>query len=281
MKFKFVSLVAIIGVLFACNSFSEKGSSEKSSSSGLYVIETSFGDMTVKLYDETPIHKANFEKLVGEKFYDGTLFHRIIEGFMVQGGDPQSRGSVAGAALGSGGPGYTIPAEINDTLIHKKGALAAARQGDQVNPNRESSGSQFYIVQGKPMNRENLLQMEANINNGKRQAIGAQLFNSPKNKELKDQVRYHQSLHNTDSVNFYIQQIESQINDTFPSVEFKYSDKAIETYSTIGGTAMLDGSYTVFGEIVEGINILDSIAKVQKDAGDRPLEDIEMTIKKL
>jgi len=281
MKFKFVSLVAIISVLIACNSFSEKGSTEKSSSSGLYLIETSFGDMTIKLYDETPIHKANFEKLVGEKFYDGTLFHRIIEGFMVQGGDPQSRGSVAGASLGSGGPGYTIPAEINDTLIHKKGALAAARQGDQVNPKRESSGSQFYIVQGKPMSRENLLQMEGNINNAKRQAIGAHLFNSPKNKELKDQVQYHQSLRNTDSVNYYIQQIESQINDTFPSVAFKYSDKAIETYSTIGGTAMLDGSYTVFGEIVEGLSVLDSIAKVQKDAGDRPLEDIEMTIKKL
>ncbi|RMG81729.1 MAG: PKD domain-containing protein [Bacteroidetes bacterium] len=122
----------------------------------LVEIETDYGNMTVLLYNDTPKHRDNFIKLVEEGFYDGLLFHRVIEGFMIQGGDPNSRNAKPGQPLGAGGPGYTIPAEFSDTLIHVKGALAAARQGDQVNPEKRSSGSQFYIVQGRPLSEEEL-----------------------------------------------------------------------------------------------------------------------------
>lgn len=284
MKLKFSLFIIIATTLYSCHLFSGKSgmdADENKESKGLYLIETSYGNMTVKLYDETPLHKANFEKLVDSGFYNGTLFHRIIKGFMIQGGDPNSKGAQPGAQLGTGGPGYTIPAEINDTLLHKKGALAAARQGDQVNPTKASSGSQFYIVQGQKLTDQNIQQIEFNINNSKRQALGYALFNDPKNKEIKDQITYFQTLRNQDSVSFYVQKIEEQINDTFPNVEFKYSPKAIETYKTVGGTAMLDANYTVFGQVIEGLDIIDSLANVATGQADRPLNDVIMNIKKI
>ncbi|MFT6716672.1 MAG: cyclophilin family peptidyl-prolyl cis-trans isomerase [Saprospiraceae bacterium] len=247
----------------------------------MYLIETEFGNMTIKLYDETPLHKANFDSLVTAKYYDAMLFHRIIKGFMAQGGDPDSKTATHGQSLGTGGPGYTIPAEFVDSLIHKKGVLAAARQGDNVNPTKSSSGSQFYIVHGNTVPAAQLTQMENMVNNSKRQQLGYALFNAPENKDIKDQVVYHQSLRNTDSVTFYANKIEALLNDTFPKVKFSYSEKAKTMYSTIGGTPQLDGSYTVFGEITEGLNVLDSIAKVTVDKQNRPLEDMKMTIKKI
>jgi len=126
----------------------------------LVIISTKYGDMTLELYNETPNHRDNFIKLVKEKYYDGTLFHRVINNFMIQGGDPDSKGASAGQNLGSGGPGYTIPAEINHKFIHKKGALSAARKGDNVNPEKASSGSQFYIVEGRVMDANTVLQIE-------------------------------------------------------------------------------------------------------------------------
>lgn len=157
-------------------------------------INTPYGDITVKLYDETPLHRDNFLKLVGEGFYDGTLFHRVIKGFMIQGGDPDSKGAPAGMPLGRGDVGYTIPAEFNKNLVHKRGALAAARMGDFVNPKKRSSGCQFYISYGR--------------------------------------------------------------------------DES--------GTPFLDGQYTVFGEVVEGIEVVGKIENVSTDPYDRPVEDIAM-----
>ncbi|NEN25276.1 peptidylprolyl isomerase [Cryomorpha ignava] len=197
----------------------------------MVVISTKYGDMTVRLYPETPLHKANFLKLINESFYDSTLFHRVIKGFMIQGGDPGSRGATAGAALGTGGPGYTIPAEFNSSFIHKKGALSAARQGDAVNPNKESSGSQFYVVQGKPVPTTDLERMVAQKN---RNAAG---------------------------------------------VSSVYSPEQIETYNTLGGTPHLDGDYTVFGEVVEGLEVIDAIANQPVDGRSRPIEDIVMSMK--
>lgn len=196
----------------------------------MVVITTTYGDMTVKLYDDTPIHKANFLKLVNESFYDSLLFHRVISGFMVQGGDPDSRNAKPRAQLGRGGPGYTIPAEILPNHIHKKGALSAARQGDMVNPQKESSGSQFYIVQGKPVNADNL-------------------------KSIEDRRK------------------KKEANFT------GYYPEQIEAYETIGGTPHLDGGYTVFGEVIEGLDIVDSIAAQPINGANRPLTDVFMTMK--
>jgi cyclophilin family peptidyl-prolyl cis-trans isomerase len=189
-------------------------------------VSTSQGEMTIRLYDETPQHRDNFIKLVESGFYNDLLFHRCIKGFMAQGGDPQSKGAAPGQQLGMGGPGYTVPAEFNAELIHKKGALAAARQGDFVNPTKASSGSQFYIAQGVAMN-------DAQIN-----------------------------------------QVEKYIQQKNPS--FKYTEAQRELYKTIGGTAQLDMDYTVFGEVVSGLEILDKILAQPTGPGDRPVEDITM-----
>lgn len=187
------------------------------------VIHTPYGDMTVKLYNQTPLHRDNFVKLVKARMYDSTLFHRVIKGFMIQGGDPQSKHAETGEMLGMGDLGYTVPAEIVPGLIHKKGALCAARMGDNVNPRKESSSCQFYIVQGRIYSPE-----EINI--------------------LK--TRYG------------VQMTAEQ-------------EKA---YTTVGGTPHLDNQYTVFGEVVDGLDVIDKIAGQQTDRNDRPLQDIPMTI---
>jgi cyclophilin family peptidyl-prolyl cis-trans isomerase len=183
------------------------------------LISTDFGDMKVKLYNSTPLHRDNFIKLANEGFFDGLLFHRVIAGFMIQGGDPDSRDAPPGKDLGMGGPGYLIPAEIN--ALHFKGALAAART---QNPEKQSSGSQFYVVQGKPVSAQEL------------DAV-AQRSGHP------------------------------------------YSDVQKQLYAEIGGTPMLDYEYTVFGEVVEGLEVIDAIAAVPKQAADRPVSDVRMTVK--
>jgi len=185
-----------------------------------FVIHTDYGDMKGVLYNETPQHRDNFVKLAKSGFFNGLLFHRVIQGFMIQGGDPDSKNAKPGQQLGAGGPAYTIPAEINPDFIHKKGALSAARQGDQVNPKKASSGSQFYVVQGQKQDP---------------QRLGTQ----------------------------------------YPG---RYSTAQLETYKSFGGTPFLDGEYTVFGEVTEGLDVIDKIAAVQKDKSDRPLKDVKMTI---
>ncbi len=188
------------------------------------MIETPYGNMKVELYENTPNHKANFLKLVDEKFYDQLLFHRVIGGFMIQGGDPESRNAHPGKRLGSGGPGYTIPHEIGSP--HFKGTLAAARQGNATNPQKSSSGSQFYIVQGQPL-------------------LGSELTSFEQKKG------------------------------------FKYNEVQRNKYIELGGTPMLDGEYTVFGEVVEGMDVIDKIAAVQTGQSDRPVEDVWMVIKRV
>lgn len=260
---------------------SEKNLSESSSEAPTFLVTTNLGEIKIKLYPQTPSHLQNFEKLVAGGFFNDLLFHRVIENFMIQGGDPDSKNAKENAVLGQGGPGYTIPAEFNDELIHKKGAIAAARQSDQVNPKRASSGSQFYIVQGKTYTDQELTDVENYINQGRRQFLGYSLFNAPQNIAIKNKAQQFQAANNTDSLNFYLQKIENQIIDSFPKIEFKYSEKARNTYKTIGGTPQLDGTYTVFGEVTEGLEIVDAIANVKVGANDKPIEDVVMSIKKL
>ena len=186
-------------------------------------IDTNHGSMVIKLYNETPLHRDNMLKLIEQDYFDGQLFHRVIADFMIQGGDPHSKGAEKGQRLGNGGPGYTIAAEFHDDLFHKKGALAAARKGDMNNPEKRSSGSQFYIIQGRVFTPEEL--------------------------------------------NLMVQRGMGP-----------FSPEAVEVYTTLGGTPHLDGAYTVFGEILEGFDVLDRIASAETDAYDRPLDDVVFTI---
>jgi peptidyl-prolyl cis-trans isomerase B (cyclophilin B) len=215
MKQFFLTILTLIS--FSCMTSSQ-------SKTPMVVIHTTFGDMKVKLYDETPQHRDNFLKLVQEGFYDELLFHRVIRDFMIQGGDPDSRSAAEGQILGAGGLDYTVPAEFVETLYHKKGALAAARTGDNVNPEKRSCACQFYIVQGKKWLPEEISMMKS-------------------------------SQHG-----------------------FKFTPEAEKVYQNIGGTPFLDGQYTVFGEIVEGLDIIDKIAAQPTDDEDRPLKNIIMSI---
>lgn len=204
-------LIAIT-LFFTLNSFVMCQNPAQTEKEYVVVIHTDMGDITVKLYNETPLHRDNFIKLVNEGYYDGSIFHRIIKDFMIQGG---------GGKTGNEDPGYKIPAEIIEGFYHKKGALAAARMPDHVNPRKESSGSQFYIVQGRKFSQSDLKNFE------KRSGI-------------------------------------------------TYTDEQIKTYSTIGGTPHLDGDYTVFGEVISGLEVVDKIAAVQTGPGDRPVKEVTM-----
>lgn len=215
-------------VVLTANQGKKKRNSEQMISinppQGTFVeIQTSHGNMLVKLYDETPLHQENFLKLVRENFYDDLIFHRVIQGFMIQGGDPGSRDAAPGTRLGSGGPGYQIDAEFSPQLVHKKGALSAARTGDPVNPERKSSGSQFFIVQGQAM--------------------------EPQQLEMLARRR-----------------------------GMEYTEEQTKIYQEQGGTPFLDMDYTVFGEVVEGLEIIDKISAAATDGADRPTEDIKMKI---
>lgn len=235
-------------------------------------ISTSLGDIVVRLYDETPLHRDNFLKLAKEGYYDGTLFHRVIKNFMIQGGDPTSRNAAPTAHLGAGGPDYTIPAEFNTALIHKKGALAAARQGDEVNPEKRSSGSQFYIVTGEVYSAGKLTQMEKQMERQQMQQIFDELVVQHRSEIL--QLRK-----NRDNAGLMKLQEDLQQQTMAKAKELgapKYTAEQRETYTSIGGTPFLDQNYTVFGEVVEGLEIVDQIQAVATQPGDRPVEDIKM-----
>lgn len=225
---KLCSALAMFLALTSCNPKLANGLRKKDLKKDV-LIETSLGTIRVRLSDSTPLHRDNFLKLVKQHYYDSILFHRVIRQFMIQAGDPQSKLAKTGEPLGNGGPGYTVPAEIKRTLFHKKGVLAAARTGDNVNPQRASSGSQFYIVQGK--------------------------------------IHTDQSL---DSI------------ETFRLNGRKIPAEQRQVYKTLGGTPHLDQSYTIFGEVVSGLAVLDSIAAQPTSKGrDRPLTDIRIIRMKL
>ncbi len=236
-------------------------------------IQTILGEIKVKLYNETPLHRDNFIKLVKEGFYNNSLFHRVIKNFMVQGGDPDSIGAPAGKSLGTGGPGYTIPAEIHyPQFFHKRGALAAARQGDEVNPNRESSGSQFYIVWGDTYNEGKLNQLQKSLSQQKEQAIFNRLA-AERRKEIMDLRR------SKDQEGLYLLQEELIALTKAEMMEdgpVTLTAEQREAYINLGGTPHLDGQYTVFGEVIEGLDIVEKIQSIATASGDRPKEDITM-----
>ena len=240
-------------------------------------IHTTMGNIVVELYNETPQTRDNFIKLVNQKFYDSTLFHRVIQTFMIQGGDPNSKTAPAGTMLGNGDAGYTVPAEIVPGLFHKKGALATARQGDQVNPTKASSGCQFYIVQGKVFRNGELDTMEQRANFGIKQQIFTKIISKPENGELKRKFIKYQNESAIDSLQALTKTIEPEIDAMYEKTDkFKFTPEERKAYTTIGGTPQLDNNYTVFGEVVEGIDIVDKIAGVKTDQADRPLVDVRV-----
>lgn len=241
-------------------------------------ISTSYGDIVVKLYDETPAHRDNFLKLAREGMYDGTLFHRVIKGFMIQGGDPDSKNAAPGQQLGSGDVGYTLPAEfVYPTYYHKRGVLSAARQADQVNPERRSSGCQFYIVWGEVYTPEQLQQFEARQN----QSRGQQIFDELAQQHI-DSIRAMYDRNDQQGLmalqNKLVAETEKRLK-TEPG--FHFTEEQVKAYTTVGGTPHLDSQYTVFGEVVSGLDVVEKIQQAATDSRDRPLEDIKMTVKVL
>ena len=234
-------------------------------------IQTTLGDIVVRLYDETPIHRDNFVKLAKEGYYDGTLFHRVIKDFMIQGGDPDSKGAPAGKMLGVGGPDYTLQAEIVDGLFHKRGALAAARQGDEVNPERRSSGSQFYIVWGQVYNQGQLRQFSKQLKMQKVQNA-FNLLAAQHRDEIMQMRRERNRAGLQELQDKLAAQAEAMVTGDGLTAE------QIEVYSTIGGTPHLDGQYTVFGEVEQGLDIVEMIQNAATGRADRPFDDIEMKV---
>lgn len=272
MKQNFWILLIILACsTVACKSGQKKdGNMEKET---VLKIETSMGDIKVKLYNETPKHRDNFIKLAKDGTYNGTLFHRVIKDFMVQAGDPESKNAPKGKMLGSGDVGYTVPAEfVYPKYFHKKGALSAARQGDEVNPKKESSGCQFYIVTGKVFNDSTLLNMEQQKNQNK----VTEAFNALAQKHMKEIYKMRKA---NDQDGLYALQdtlfIQAEA-EAAKQPDFHFTPEQIKAYTTIGGTPHLDGEYTVFGEVVEGMDIVDKIQQVKTDRSDRPEEDVKI-----
>lgn len=240
-------------------------------------IKTTAGDITVRLFGDTPKHRDNFVKLVNEGFYNGTLFHRVINEFMVQAGDPESKNAPKGKMLGGGDPGYTIEAEFDyPNHFHRRGALAAARTGDNVNPEKRSSGSQFYIVTGKTYNDAELDQMQQQLQIARQQGIFQELV-----RERQDSIA---KMRNAGD-NAGLQKLQEEL---IAITEKKAAENPAtipanvrEAYKTEGGTPFLDGNYTVFGEVIKGMDVVDKIQKVETDGNDRPLDDVKILSMKI
>ncbi len=271
--FYIAALSAALGLVSCNNINNNKQNSTEMEKETVVLMKTDKGDIKIKLYNETPKHRDNFLKLVKDGTYEGLLFHRVIKDFMVQGGDPESKNAPKGKMLGAGDVGYTIPAEfVYPKYYHKKGALAAARQGDQVNPQKESSGCQFYIVTGKKYSDQELLSMENQMNEAK----VTNIFNDIARKNIA-KIRELQQKKDQNALYDLQEQIYAQaVKEAEKMPDFKFTAEQIADYRNIGGTPFLDNQYTVFGEVVEGLDVVDSIQVVKTDRGDRPVDDIRI-----
>ena len=285
IKFKTLTLIALLAIcMCACGNKSNAASAEVTkiqdnqmttqpdSNSVVVDITTSLGDIKVLLYGDTPKHRDNFVKLVDEGFYNGVLFHRVINEFMIQAGDPESKNAPAGKMLGSGDPGYTLEAEfVYPKHFHKRGALAAARTGDDMNPERRSSGSQFYIVTGKAYNESQLAQMEKQMAMMQKQEIFNKLV-----EEHRDSVMAMRRNRDQAGLQKLQEELVAITEQKAAENPAKMTPEQRQAYSTIGGTPHLDGSYTVFGEVIEGMDVVDKIQNVETGAADRPVEDVKI-----
>ena len=273
----FLSIVMVALIFMSCsanNSESQASAPAKAKAEKMTKVElqTSLGNIVVELYNETPQHRDNFVKLVKEGYYDGVLFHRVIKDFMIQTGDGNSKTAGPDAMLGDGDPGYTIPAEfVYPKYFHKRGALAAARTGDQVNPERRSSGSQFYIVTGKIYSSDELKMMTQRLAEMKKQEIFRRLISE--NRARIEELQQAQDNAGLQTLqNELIALTEAEAAQT----PFSMTDEQINAYTSVGGTPHLDGQYTVFGEVLEGMDVVDKIQNVETGRADRPITDVKI-----
>ncbi|MDE5835495.1 MAG: peptidylprolyl isomerase [Paramuribaculum sp.] len=235
-------------------------------------LKTTLGDIKILLYGDTPRHLDNFVHLVDSGFYDGVLFHRVINDFMIQTGDPDSKNAPAGKMLGMGDPGYNIDAEfVYPKHFHKRGALAAAREGDAVNPTKQSSGSQFYIVTGTVFNDSQLDQMNARKVQQQRQEVFNKLA-----LENRDTIMALRKERNQVALQELQDKLIKETDSIVKAAPDTLTAEQRQVYSTVGGTPHLDGSYTVFGEVISGMDVVDKIQKVETDRNDRPVEDVKI-----
>ncbi len=236
------------------------------------LLETTYGEIELALYNETPQHRDNFVKLVNEGAYDGVLFHRVINNFMIQTGDPDSKNATSDALLGSGGPGYDLPAEIvYPKLFHKRGALAAAREGDETNPERKSSGSQFYIVTGRRYSEYQLNVMLERLADQSK-AMKFQTLALARYSEIEAM----QAQGDTTALMNLQNELIKQTEEWYANNPVQFTQQQIDAYSTVGGTPHLDGTYTVFGEVVRGMDVVDKIQNVATGQNDRPIDDVRI-----
>jgi len=265
MQFKISFIFILTLMITACNTEKDQ----------LVTIHTEYGDMKVVLYDATPVHKENFLKLAREGRYDSTIFHRVIQGFMVQGGDvKQQKGSDPNDEEIKKIAENRLPAEFVDTLFHKKGALAAAREGDQTNPEKKSSASQFYLVQGNVYTEEQLTTDQKKLNNGIRQLLQMEGFDSLR----QELIGLYQS-GDYDAYTQKVMELKPVVEEELDmELDIEVSPAKLEAYTTVGGAPHLDDTYTVFGEVVDGLQVIDSIASQPTGAADRPMDNIYMTV---
>ena len=272
MKKTTILFTLILCCITACTGNQKKNNNMANDNATLVKIETTMGDITVKLYDETPKHKENFIKLVKEGVYDSTLFHRVIKNFMIQAGDPTSKTASATDTLGSGDVGYTIPAEFNPKFFHKRGVLAAARQGDDVNPNKESSGCQFYIVTGRKFSEAQMINMENQMNEARLDTV----FQALARKHMKE-IDKMRKANDMEGLMELQDSLENQARkEVAKEPALKFTPEQIKAYTTVGGAPHLDGSYTVFGEVVDGMNVVAEIETAKTNRQDRPTQDIRI-----
>ena len=272
MKKTTILFTLILCCITACTWNQKKNNNMANDNATLVKIETTMGDITVKLYDETPKHKENFIKLVKEGVYDSTLFHRVIKNFMIQAGDPTSKTASATDTLGSGDVGYTIPAEFNPKFFHKRGVLAAARQGDDVNPNKESSGCQFYIVTGRKFSEAQMINMENQMNEARLDTV----FQALARKHMKEIYKMRKA-NDMEGLMELQDSLENQARkEVAKEPALKFTPEQIKAYTTVGGAPHLDGNYTVFGEVVDGMNVVAEIETAKTNRQDRPTQDIRI-----
>lgn len=263
-------IFSLLAIFLIMNSQNLKAQDASDISGPVVELKTTLGDIVVKLYDDTPLHRDNFLKLVKDGFYDNVIFHRVIDQFMVQTGDPDSRNAKPCQMLGSGSPDYTIEAEIQyPAHYHKYGALAAARTGDDFNPEKRSSGSQFYIVTGQTYTSAQL-----NADNQRKISQQRQKLFQKISKEYADQIRMMSEVGDQEGLEKLRQKLISQVEKEIPMTPVPQALEA--DYTTIGGTPFLDGEYTVFGEVLKGMDVVEKIQKAETDRNDRPLEDIRI-----
>ncbi|MDW7695484.1 peptidylprolyl isomerase [Flammeovirgaceae bacterium SG7u.111] len=276
-----IPFLFLLAIISSCGGEKKKGLSEyrslKEGEEYLITIETSMGNMQAILYDETPLHKENFVKLAVDGFYDDLLFHRVMSEFMIQGGDPTSRDAGSLAKLGMGSPGYTIPAEFNPSLIHKKGALSAARIGGDANPDKESNGSQFFVVEGKVFSEEELKNLMVDYQ--QMQGLFVQLLEKEEYYSVRQEAVQLQVDGEMEKYGKLIMDNKEVIEEEFGvELDKPISEQQLQAYTSIGGYPSLDGEYTVFGEVITGLDVLEKISQVPTGSGDRPFDDVSFKV---